>query len=183
MGLMECRVCAEVKNRAIEGEVMSGKLSHKKAAEEAGVGINAWTMHYEQHVRRPVLSSIGQGEIEAVKKYTFDKIEEAGKALDRVIKHCHRISKVLESEENETNSKLISSYVQLEKTALMGLKDLAVLEGEINNASTINIQNNIINTDKLMAIVLEEAPIDVKARILERVEKVKLENAAVEAEL
>lgn len=176
-------MCADPLVRAIEARVGSNELTHAKAAKEAGVSINTWTMHYENHVRRRMLCSISDSEIENVKKYTFNKIEQAGKALDRIIKHCNRVSNVLEREENQENTKLISSYVQLERAALSGLKDLATLEGEIQNASTINIQQNIINTDKLMSIVLEEAPIDVKARILERVEKVKLENAAIETEL
>ena len=180
---LECRVCANELMRPIEGEVMAAKMSHGQAAKEAGVSLNTWTMHYENHVRRRMLATVTPTEIMNVKKYTFDKIEEAGRVLDRVITHCGRISKVLEREENEENTKLISAYVQLEKTAISGLKDLAVLEGEIKNAGTINIQNNIINVDKLMSIVMEEAPVDVKARILERMEKVNLENAAVEAQL
>lgn len=169
----QCVLCVRTESIYIADKVVSKKLTNEQAAKELGVGLPEWVSHYELHVRKKLLTAIVT-DIEPIKKNLLNKIEKGTESMNRLISLTEQISTNLQDEHNQMNTRLIAAYAQLEKNVITGLKELAIMEGDINSATTINIQNNTIQVDKLMAIVMEDAPPAFKEVVLERMNKLKL---------
>lgn len=165
----QCMLCLEGSTVVIDNKVVKKELTNEQAARELNVPLPEWIAHFELHVRNKLLNVIAH-DLEPIKKNFFDKIEKGTESLKRLISLTEKISKKLEDENIQGNTKLISAYAQLEKNVISGLKELAILEGDIHAATTINIQNNTLQVDKLMAIVMENAPPSFKKIVLERMD-------------
>ena len=165
----QCMLCLEGSTVVIDNKVVKKELTNEQAARELNVSLTEWIAHYELHVRNKLINVIAH-DLEPIKKNFFDKIEEGTDSLKRLISLTEKISQKLEDENIQGNTKLISAYAQLEKNVISGLKELAILEGDIHAATTINIQNNTLQVDKLMAIVMENAPPSFKKIVLERMD-------------
>ncbi len=167
----QCVLCLKPSSEYIANKVVKKEITNEQAAKEMGVNLPEWIAHYELHVRNKLVNMIAH-DLEPIKKNFLDKIEKGTESMNRLISLTKQISNKLENENNQMNTRLISAYAQLEKNVISGLKELAILEGDINAATTIHIQNNTIKIDKLMSIVMEDAPPEFKKVILKRLESV-----------
>lgn len=167
MNTGQCLLCLKSGSEYIADKVTIKELTHKQAASELGVDIATWISHYELHIRDKLITAIAT-DIEPIKSNLIDKIKEGTESVTRIINLTKSISKRLESEDAQKNMKLIQTYAQLENNLMNSLKGLAILEGDIGQATTVNIQNNIIKVDTIMSIVMEEASEEFKNKILER---------------
>ena len=167
----QCLLCLEPKTEYIANKVVKKELTNEQAAKELEVPLSEWIAHYELHVRNKLVNIIAH-DLEPIKKNFFDKILKGTESMERLIGLTEKISKRLENEDIQRNIKLIATYAQLERNVISGLKELAVLEGDFKQAETINVYNNTIKIEKLMAIVMEDAPPDFKDVILRRLENI-----------
>ncbi len=167
----QCMLCLESKTEYIANKVVKKELTNEQAAKELEVPLTEWIAHYELHVRNKLVNIIAH-DLEPIKKNFFDKILKGTESMERLIGLTEKISKKLEDEDIQRNVKLIATYAQLERNVISGLKELAILEGDFKQAETINVYNNTIKIDKLMAIVMEDAPPDFKDIILRRLENI-----------
>ncbi len=168
----QCVLCIKSESEYIANKVVKKDLTHEQAAKELGVGLPEWVSHYELHVRNKLVTALSQ-DITAIKTNFLDKVKTAHESLDRLIRTTEGIHKRLDLHENQDNTKLIMAYATLEKNVISGLKECAILEGDISTATTINIQNNTIKVDKLMAVVLEVADPKTQTLILQKMEEFK----------
>ncbi len=166
----QCVLCLKPESEYIANKVVKKDMSHQQAAKELGVGLPEWVSHYELHVRNKLVTALSQ-DIENIKDNFLDKVKTAHDSLDRLIRTTEGIHKRIELKENMDNTKLIMAYATLEKNVISGLKECAILEGDISAATTINIQNNTIKVDKLMGVVLEVAPPETQRLILKKMEE------------
>jgi len=166
----QCLLCIKSESEYIANKVVKKELTHQQAANELGVGLPEWVSHYELHVRNKLVTALSQ-DIEGIKDNFLDKVKTAHDSLDRLIKTTEGIHKRIGLKENQDNTKLIMAYATLEKNVISGLKECAILEGDISAATTINIQNNTIKVDKLMAVVLEVAPPETQRLILQKMDE------------
>lgn len=171
----QCGICIISGADVIANKVMKGDLSNEAAARELDVPLVDWILHYENHIRNKVMNSIAT-DIEPIKENFLNKIKEGQESVSRVITLCKNIYKKLEDEDYQRNVRLILAYVQLEKVAMANLEKLSILEGEISQATTINIQHNTLKFDTLMSIVMEDAPREFKEKLLTKLEAIPIEN-------
>ncbi len=171
----QCMLCLKGESEYIASKVVKKELTHAEAAKELSVSLPDWISHYELHIRNKLVNAISL-DIEPIKKNLLDKIKEGTESMDRLITLTKSISSKLESENVERNIKLIQTYATLERNVITGLKELAILEGDISTATTINIQNNTLQVDKIMSIVMEDAPEDFKRKLLLKLEKIPIAN-------
>ena len=164
-------LCLKGESEYIANKVVKKELTNEQAAKEMGVNLPEWISHYELHVRNKLVNIIAH-DLEPIKKNLFDKILKGTESMERLISLTEKISEKLKDVNIQGNVKLISAYAQLEKNVISGLKELAILEGDITAATTINVQNNIIKVEELMAIVMEDAPPAFKNIILKRLENI-----------
>lgn len=169
----QCTICLQPGAEYIADKVVKKELTNEQAARELDVSLATWLIHYENHIRKKLLNNIVH-DIEPIKNNLLDKIKKAKESMERLISLTEKISKNLENEGNQENTKLIMAYATLEKNVISGLKETAILEGDINTASTINIQNNTIKIEQIMAIVTEDAPPAFKEIILQRLKKLEV---------
>lgn len=159
----------------ISNKVAKNELNSNQAAKELGVTIPEWLEHYELHVRRKVMTAIANNdEVKGMANNVIDKIKEGQDSLQRLIDVTKPIYEKLKHEENQDNIKLIQAYAQLEGNVMRNLKELAVLEGEIQNSLTINYTNNVIKAEKLISVVLESAPPMYKKELLKQLDKLEI---------
>ena len=168
----QCVACIRPEAEYLASKVTKKNLSHEKAAAELGMDINDWVSHYELHVRQKLSTAI-VNDVEGIKDSFLDKVKEGQASLNRLIKMTTSIHKKLEDKDIQSNLKLIQAYTALESNVIRGLKELAVLEGEIQTHTTINIQNNTVKVEKLMSTVLEVLPPKYQELILQKVESVE----------
>lgn len=168
----QCILCLKSESEYIANKVVKKDMSHVEAAKELGVSLPEWVSHYELHVRNKLVTALSQ-DIDSIKTNFLDKVKTAHNSLDRLIKTTEGIHKRVELKENQDNTKLILAYATLEKNVITGLKECAILEGDISAASTVNITNNTIKVDKLMAIVMEDAPPDLQEKILKKLSELE----------
>ena len=171
----QCQLCLKSEAEYIANKVVKKELTNVEAAKELNVSMSDWIAHYELHVRNKLVTAISM-DIEPIKKNLLDKIKEGTESMGRLIMLTKDISKKLSSENVERNVKLIQTYATLERNVITGLKELAILEGDISTATTINIQNNTLQVDKIMSIVMEDAPEDFKRKLLLKLEKIPIAN-------
>lgn len=167
----QCLICIKPEAEYIANKVVKRELTNEQAAKELDVKPSEWISHYELHVRKKLLTAISN-DMEPIKKLYLDKVKEGTDSLDRLIKLTKSISTRLENEDSQKNLRLIQTYAILEKNVINGLKELAILEGEIHNATNVYHQTNIIKVDKIMSIVMEEATPELKKRILGKLEAI-----------
>jgi len=160
----------------IANKVVKKELTHELAASELNIKLPEWVAHYELHIRKKLINSIAQ-DIEPFKNNLLDKIRAGTESMNRVIKLSTDIAKKLENSDVQKNVRLISAYAQLEKNVISGLKELAILEGDIQQAGTINNYNNTLKIDKLMSVVMEDAPPEFKEKLLLKLETLEVTNA------
>lgn len=164
----QCTICIAEESDYIANKVAKKDLTHEEAARELGVKVDEWIAHYELHVRRRLVNAIAT-DIESIKDQLIDKIQEGQKSIRRVINVTDGIYKRLsENEDVQKDVKLIQAYASLEKNLMSGLKELAILEGDISAATTVNHYHNAIKVDKLMAVVMEDAPPEFKNKLLKK---------------
>ncbi len=171
----QCRLCLRSEAEYIANKVVKKELTNVEAAKELNVSISDWIAHYELHVRDKIVNAISM-DIEPIKKNLLDKIKEGTESMDRLIQLTKNISEKLVGENVERNVKLIQTYATLERNVITGLKELAILEGDISTATTVNIQNNTIKVDKIMSIVMEDAPEEFKRKLLKKLEILTIAN-------
>lgn len=171
----QCQLCLKSEAEYIASKVVKKELTHQEASKELEVSLPDWIAHYELHVRNKLVNAISM-DIEPIKKNLLDKIKEGTESMDRLITLTKNISQKLSSENIERNIKLIQTYATLERNVITGLKELAILEGDISTATTINIQNNTLKVDKIMSIVMEDAPEDFKRKLLSKLEAIPIAN-------
>lgn len=172
MGSDQCQICLMPEAAYVENKVTKKDLSHEQAAKELAVDLPKWLAHYELHIRNKLVNAIAK-DIEPMKIQLLDKIQEAKSSMERLIGTTQQIHKLLENKDNQMNTRLISAYASLEKNVITGVKELAILEGDITNATQINIQHNEIKIDKLMSIVMEDATPAQQTKILKKLEEIK----------
>jgi len=168
----QCVLCLKPESEYIANKVVKKDLTNEQAAKEMEVSLPEWISHYELHVRNKLVNVLAH-DIEPIKRNLIDKIGKGTESLNRLIGLTEKIRTKLESEKNQTDTRLISAYAQLEKNIISGLKELAILEGDISVATTVNIQQNVLMVDKLMSIVMEDAPPAFKEVVLERMKNFK----------
>jgi len=171
----QCQLCLKGEAQYIANKVVKKELTHSDAAKELHVSMADWIAHYELHIRNKLVNAISL-DIEPIKKNLLDKIKEGTESMDRLISLTKNISEKLSGENIERNIKLIQTYATLERNVITGLKELAILEGDISTATTINIQNNTLKIDKIMSIVMEDAPEDFKRKLLAKLEAIPIAN-------
>ena len=169
MTIGQCTICIKPESIYIANKVATKKLSHEQAAIELDVKLPDWVSHYELHVRDKLITAIAQ-DIEPIKKNLLDKIQEGTASIERVIKVTKSIALQLENKDNHTNYKLIQAWSGLEKNLIGGLKELAILEGDINVASKHIHYHNELRIDTIMAVVMEDAPEDFKRILLKKLD-------------
>ncbi len=172
----QCLICVRSESQYIANKVVKKELSHEDAAKELSVKLPEWLSHYELHVRRKLINVIAN-DIEPIKNNLLNKIQEGTESLNRVIKLTKSISSKLENEDVQRNIRLIQAYAQLERNVISGLKELAILEGDISVATTVNNYNNTVKVDKLMSIVMEDATPAFKENLLKKLEVLEVSNA------
>lgn len=163
----QCVLCVKPEAEFIAFKVSKQELSPTQAAKELGVTLPEWVTHYELHVRDKLVNAIAH-DIEPFKDGLIDKIKEARASMIRVITFTKDISEKLKNKDIQGNIKLIAVYATLEGNIMKNLKDLAILEGDISTATTINIQNNTLKVDAIINIVMEDAPPELQAKILKK---------------
>lgn len=168
----QCVICLKSEASYIENKVVKKELSHEAAAKELKVGLPEWVSHYELHVRNKLVTALSK-DVDTIKDNFLDKVKTAHASLDRLIQTTEGVHKRLKDKDNQENTKLIMAYATLEKNVISGLKECAILEGDITAANTINITNNTIKVDKLMAIVMEDAPPELQKKILKKLESIE----------
>ena len=175
MNTGQCVLCLKPEAEFIANKVVKKDLTNQQAAKELGVSLDIWLSHYELHVRQKLITSIAH-DIVPLKEGLLEKIKEGMKSMNRVITLTEQIHKsLLNNKSNQENTRLIMAYATLEKNVISGLKELAILEGDVNTATQINIQNNTVKVDKLMAIVLEDSTPAQAASILKKLETVVID--------
>ncbi len=175
--LGQCTVCLMPEADFIAQKVIKKDLTDQQAAKELNVKLRDWLTHYELHVRNKIITALSNDkEIEVMKDSFIDKIKEARESMSRVITLTKQIASRLEELDNQKNLRLIQTYAGLEKNVIDGIKTLALLEGELSTATTINIQNNTLKVDTLMNIIMEEATPAVKENILKRLKIADIAN-------
>ena len=171
----QCQICLMDEAGYIENKVLKNEMSYETGARELGVKLPDFVAHYELHIRNKLVTAIAKDkEIEVYKNNYKDKVFLAHESLDRLLMTTKQIHQLLLSEDNKKSTKLITAYAALEKNVITGLKEVAFLEGEINVASTINVQYNEIKFDKVMSIVLEHSTPIQQAHILKAIEDVQV---------
>lgn len=176
----QCIVCLKDEAVYVCNKLQSRELTYKSAAKELDVPLPVLIRHYELHVRKKVMSALAEkpNEIEAIAEEFLDKIKEAKLSLTRLIGTTKDIHEKLTRDGPETNIKLLNVYGQMEKNVLNGIHQLAELEGDIQNSLTINYTQNNLKIDKLVSLVLEQAPEDFKTLVLEKLEKMDTEDVS-----
>ena len=172
----QCLICLNEFAESIANKVTKQELTHEQAAKELRVSLPAWVAHYELHVHNKLVTAIAT-DVVAMKDNFLDKVKLAHDSLDRLINMTQKIHKLVEK--NSDNTKLIMAYATLEKNVINGLKECGILEGDFKTATTINIQQNVLKVDTIMAIVMEDAPPDIQEKILKRLSAIKIEPESV----
>ncbi len=173
----QCQICLKDEAEYIAAKVTKKDLTPEQAARELGVPLTEWVAHFELHIRNKLTTAIVT-DIESIKAGLLDKIKEGTESVTRLLKVTKDLYKKLENEDNQKNYKLLQIYATLEGNSIKAIKELAVLEGDITQASVVHIHNNTLKVDKLMNIIMEEvkSPKD-KESILLRLETLKVTNA------
>lgn len=166
----QCEVCLLPAAEYVANKIIKESLTQEQAARECNVSLSDWVVHYELHVRNKIVNAIAT-DIEPLKDSLVDKIKEAQGSVTRVLNLSKSIYDKLMIVENQENTKLISAYAMLEKNSMLSLEKLAVLEGDISQATTINIHNNTLKIDAVMGIILEDAPPELQTKILNKLKK------------
>jgi len=170
----ECSCCLMEGIEYINAKRVKQELSDNQAALECGVTLKYWLIHIETHVRKPFISALAQN-IEPTAVVFLNKVELVRQSVERIEEVVKDVHKKIIDNPKEFDHRLIASWTGLEKTLVENVKSLALLSGDIVQGTQINIQQNIIKADAIMAIVMEEATPEMKGKILQKLKLLKVD--------
>ena len=167
-----CEVCTKEEKDYIDLRVAKREISDQEAAKELGVSYREYAAHYENHVRRRLVTAVST-DIFPLKELVVEKIHTVSEAVDRLRKMAVILHERYLMNQDEYDSKDILAMGKIERNLAETVKDLAQLQGELTTGDTTNIQINIQKAEKLMEIVMETAPPDYKKFLLQKLEVVQ----------
>lgn len=170
----ECPCCLLEGIEYINTKRIKQEISDSQAAVECEVSLRKWLIHIETHVRKPFISALAQN-IEPTTVVFLNKVELVRQSVERIEEVVKDVHKKIIDNPKEFDHKLIASWTSLEKTLVENVKSLALLSGDIVQGTQINIQQNIIKADAIMAIVMEEATDEMKSKILQKLKLLKVD--------
>ncbi len=172
MNSNQCVICIEPDAEYIGSKVAKHDMTDSEAAKHYGVNERIWAAHYEQHVFRKLVNALST-DIVPLKEIVIEKTKMVAESCDRLRKIVLQMSeKALLSK--DIDSREILALGQMERNLVQTVKDLALIQGELNEGTTINIQNNIVKAEKLTNIMMENACPTCKGVFLNKLQTFKI---------
>ena len=168
----QCVVCVKEDVEYIDQKVAKHDMTDAQAAEHFGVSERVYAAHYESHVLRKLVNALST-DIMPLKEIVIDKVKVVAESVDRLRKVVLAMSEGILLRPDDYDSKDILALGQMERNIAQTVKDLAQIQGELNNGDVTNIQINVQKAEKLMDIIMETAPPDYKQFLLKKLENAK----------
>jgi len=153
----QCAVCVHEDAEYIGTKVAKKDMSDVDAAKHFKVSERVWAAHYEEHVRKRIVNALST-DIVPLKEIVVEKVAMVSESCDRLRKVVLFMSEqILLVKPENFDSKEILALGQMERNLVQTVKDLAMIQGELNSGDTVNIQVNIEKAERFSAIMMENA--------------------------